>query len=227
MSDTTTPGAGKRPIPAFSFETFNNFLDEFPNPMPSHIDRSVFPGTMSGGNRSYILSTLRFFDLIDDAGIPGEDFVALVAADKAARSPIWHRLITDKYRFLLDNVDIERTTASKVADAFRTQGIGGDTVRKAVTFFLHAAKAANLRVSPHVKAPRSHLTRKPKAAASHNGMTDGRPAATYASPVVKRSAERTPYEILIDILTAEMTDEEQQAVWTLIRYLKKQDAQGE
>jgi hypothetical protein len=34
----------------------------------------------------------------------------------------------------------------------------------------------------------------------------------------------TPYDVLIRILSPDMEDEEQQAVWTLIRYLKKQEA---
>jgi hypothetical protein len=45
-------------------------------------------------------------------------------------------------------------------------------------------------------------------------------------PAVARlsETEKTPYQFLIDIWKADMTEDEQQAVWTLLQYLKKQEA---
>jgi hypothetical protein len=232
MADTSGSEAAKRTPPAFSFTTFCNFLESFkPDTIPSHIDRSVM-GSMSGGNQAYLLGALRFFGLIDEHNVPTPVFVEFIHADKEGREKLWANMIRSRYGFLLEAVNIERTTTNIVQDKFRDQGINGDTIRKAITFFLHAAKAANMKISPHVKAPRPmsnpRATRNGGAKKDANSTTGSVEAHTPQPPAPPaRETERTPYEILIDILNANMTDEEQNAVWVLIRYLKNKEAQGE
>lgn len=52
-------------------------------------------------------------------------------------------------------------------------------------------------------------------------IVNTQPQVAAAAPVPR---SETPYEVLIRVLSPDMEDEEQQAVWTLIRYLKKQEA---
>lgn len=68
------------------------------------------------------------------------------------------------------------------------------------------------------KASRLQMAREPDDAVEVI-ETSAPSARTLATPPA-----RTEYQMLIEILNAEMTVEEQAAVWTLIQYLKKRDA---
>ena len=230
MADESKPVSGTRTPPAGSFETLTNFIDQFKKtPVPSQIDRSVFPSTMSGGNQSFILNSLKFLDLISSSDVPEPIFHEMVAADKDARMALWAQIVRSRYAFVFDGVDIERTTSSVVIEKFRKRNISGDTVRKAITFFLHAAKAGGVKISPHVKAPRPAPTgtrprNKKETAAGGRSTPPAETNNTGSNTGHSGVQGETPYEMLIRILDAEMQTEEQEAVWTLIRYLKKQDA---
>ena len=235
MSEDSKPEAGKRTPPAGSFATLTNFLEQFKkSPVPSHIDRSVFPSSMSGANQA-LQGTLKFFDLISSTNVPEPEFHELVAADKDENAALWNGLVKAKYAFVFDGLDIERTTSSIVIDRFRAQNISGDTIRKAITFFLHASKTAGIKISPHVKAPR------PVATGTRGGKTKKTDHSTKATNLQHSNDDngsgrggkngdghtgQTRYEMLIEILDANMSKEEQEAVWILIRYLKTQDAQA-
>jgi hypothetical protein len=234
MADQPNQEQLKRYIPALSFGTVTNFLDQFKSPeqVPTHIDKSMFPSTMSGANQTALLSSLKFFGFISEDAKPQEVFYEFVSADKDRRASIWHGLLTTSYSFVLAHVDIERSTSAQVAECFRTQGISGDTVRKAVTFFLHATKTANMKVSSHVKAPRptratgGRRGRSADHSKQDTGSLNGGGSGGELNIHTART-DRTPYEMLIDILNARMTKEEQDAVWTLIRYMKAKEAESE
>lgn len=52
------------------------------------------------------------------------------------------------------------------------------------------------------------------------------PTTAPSQKTITTPPAKTEYQMLIEILNAEMTVEEQAAVWTLIQYLKKRDAGG-
>jgi len=218
-------------IPSLSFGTLTNFLDQFTSTdqIPTHIDKSMLPSTMSGANQAAVLSSLKFFGFTSEDNKPEQPFYDYAKATKEDRYRIWQSRIAASYGFLLDHVDIERTTSALVADRFRAQGISGDTVRKAVTFFLHAAKAGEVKVSTHVKAPRP--VRSAARGKSANPKPDGDSGDSgnngKTTPPGRIGPRGTPYEMLIDILDARMSEDEQQAVWTLIRYLKNREVKSE
>jgi hypothetical protein len=219
-----------KPPSSIAYKTVTNFLESFQDSsIPSHIDRSVLPGSMSGGNQAYLVSSLKYLGLISDGGATNEEkFHRLVKGNKEQRAAAWREVLMSSYDFLFKDFDIERATTSLVSSKFKEQGISGDSIRKAMTFFLFAAKEAEIKVSSHIKpaSTRGKITKprkqeiKPPVDAKQETTNDSGNGSAQQEISVNKSKE-LPYQ-LIDILDDEMSQEEQDAVWTLIRYLKKQ-----
>ncbi len=53
------------------------------------------------------------------------------------------------------------------------------------------------------------------------------PVPEIAAPPQKMAQAKSDYQFLIEILGADMSPEEQQAVWTLIQYLKKKESESQ
>lgn len=221
--------------PYMSYKTLRNFLESLKaSGVPGRIDRSFVPTSMSGQNQVYLLATLRFFRLISETGHPESALELLVTLEGSERVGHWHKIFTDAYKPIIQDVDITRATTRMIEEKFKENGLSGDSVRKAITFFIHAAKDADIKVSPHVKAygvssNRAQRGRRPanrpdETPADDNGRErksgETPPPPPPPPPVINAS----PYQVLIEILSPDMQDEEQQAVWTLIRYLKKKEA---
>lgn len=234
MSDIPIKEVSARKPPFLSFTTLTNFLDQFvDSTVPSHIDKSVFPASMSGGNQVYLQNALKYLGLVSEDNVPKDEFHSLVAANEQDKARIWSEILHREYAFLLKDIELDRATTRIVVDKFKEIGMSGDTIRKAMTFFLHAAKAAKLTVSPHIKAPRPVPPTHPKAT-KNTKKTEQKPdGSSTQEPArfVNNNSEETgrstqtgpPYQVLIKILSNDMTMDEQDAVWTLIRYLKKQE----
>lgn len=214
--------------PYFAYKTLKNYLDTFKSSedMPSHIERGVMPAKMSGSNQVAVINALKFLGLISDDGVPQPDFYKYVQAEPKEREQIMRDVLTRAYSFLLEHVDIERATSRLVIDRFKAAGVSGDTIRKAIQFFQGAAKDVGMKVSSHIKAShsRSKSQRSRKATSSTDlQLLDEDEEDLEYYPVI----EKTPYQVLIDILSPDMEETEQDAVWTLIRYLKKQEAEAD
>ncbi|NOT47029.1 MAG: DUF5343 domain-containing protein [Acidobacteria bacterium] len=208
-----------------------NFLDQFQDKsVPSHIDRSILPSSMSGGNQAYLQGALKYLGLISEHSVPSEYFVRLTSAPKEQKGPIWREILDHAYGFVLNDIDIERATTKIVADRFKEQGISGDTVRKAITFFQHAAKEAGMQISPHLKPAAGPRNRSPRPIKSDSKTKPNVLSNSSQSNAVQLpntgnpSASYSPYQLLINILDVGMNDDEQAAVWTIIKYLKKREA---
>lgn len=235
MSQNPSGGAEPKIRPPYiSYKTFKKFLDSFPDreSVPSHIDRSVLPSTMSGGNQVGVISALKFFGLISETGEPQENFYNYVEAVEEGneKARVLGNILHVGYEFLLDGLDIERATTSKVIEKFKEVGMSGDTIRKAILFFQFMAKDAKMKISPHIKPYMGTRITKPAKArvkganvADDDGAEDDGEAASGQSTPRHPEPEKTPYQVLIDILSPDMEEDEQNAVWTLIRYLKRQE----
>ncbi|WP_238866747.1 DUF5343 domain-containing protein [Achromobacter xylosoxidans] len=152
MSESAT----KSVLPAYvSFAAFTNFLNKLRDTgVPSRIDRSVM-GSASGSLISSVLAALRSFELIDEAQRPREAMRTLVTASDEGRKEIFKQLFERGYSFLQGDPDfhLETATTAQLTQKFRDQGMSGSTVTKSIAFFLALAKAADIKVSPHMKAP--------------------------------------------------------------------------
>jgi hypothetical protein len=152
--------------PYVSYKAFSNLLNSLRDyeHIPSRIDRTLFP-TFSGSGQAAMMTSLRALNLIDEAGKPSELLQRLARAADAERPPLLKTMVQQAYQFLMTDPDfhLERATTGQVVDRFRAQGVSGSTVTKAVAFFLAAAEAGGIKVSPHVKAPPApKSSRKPK-----------------------------------------------------------------
>ena len=221
-ADDTTATTGHT-TPYGPYRTFRNYVDGLRTGMPQRIDRSVL-GTLSGAAQSQLIGALRYFDFIKADGTPTDRLRKFVAADKPEQERMLREMIRNVYPFLFkESIDLQRVTPTILNDAFAKAGASGDTVRKAVVFFMFAAKDAALPLSPFIKLPRLGKAIARRRTRTNGGQTTvvspGAPAPPDAAP------SQSPYDMLIAILDPDsMEEEEQKAVWTLIRYLKRQES---
>lgn len=240
MSTTEQKEAARTP-PYVSYQSFRTLLETLKSHgLPSRIDRSVLDN-FSGAVGSQILTALRFLNLTDANSLPTEAFHKLHGS---IGSDQWPQALADvlkiAYRPIFE-IDLEKASPSLFTDKFRdAYGTEGETARKCLTFFLTAVKEAQLPVSPYImknKKPRSTgngRKRTPKAApakpeASGNGEDSKAQNNTGVGSGDGNNSGMRPApldQMLVKLLDPKkMNEQEQQAVWTLILYLKKQDGQ--
>jgi len=151
--------------PYAPFRTLTNFAERFtPETLPRRIDRSIVRN-YSGTQQAELLGALEAFDMIEpNTGVVKDRLRDLVAADTDGKRELIRQLLRDYYQWALD-ISKANGTQSELEEAFREHGVGGSTARKAVTFFMHAAKYAGIELSPHFTAPRAPR----RTAARRNG----------------------------------------------------------
>jgi hypothetical protein len=144
---------------------------------------------------------------------------------EAANSPQWgsqlKRVLHAAYTPLYE-LDLKAASPSQFVEKFtKTYPGEGSTSRKSMTFFLTAAKDAQIEVSPYImqnKKPRSGPAKKrtPKSSGQNGAVTlpVPPPPPLMAQPIVQQ---------LVAILDpTKMTEPEMEAVWTLVKYLRKE-----
>lgn len=216
------PAQTKKPVPPYiPYRTLLNLMAGWKLHMPSRIDRSVL-GTFSGGAQSAIISALRSLYLIDHDGSPMPVLEELVQAEGAERQRMLKGRLMAAYPFMFaKGFDLTKATPAQIDERFAETGASGDTMSKCLSFFTAMAKDAGIALTPHLKtrqrraAPHRKKNHKPDA----NGGKDHQPADTQVIQVTQ-----TPMHVLIELLDPnEMDENEQQAVWTLIRFLKRRE----
>jgi hypothetical protein len=213
--------------PYTSYRTFKTFIEDLhEHGVPSRIDRSVLT-RFSGVVGTQLMHALRFLGLIEDDGGPTERLKGLV---KAHGTGSWSERLLELLRreyAPMFAIDLATATPSHFNEAFRKAFPAADAVvQKCVTFFLYAANDAGVRISGRVlkgRKPRS-LTprRKPaKPAFAHSPMREFEAAPSPPPALVPPIEGRKPSEmLLIHLDLNEMDDEQQAAVWTLLKYFK-------
>lgn len=138
--------------PYASYKSFSRFINSLrSNGMPSHINRSIIPGSNSG--KAAMSSTLRSMNLIDEEEAPTKAMKQLVDPEVDYSKKL-KEILLETYPFLTDgSINVANTTTEKVAEKFKAAGARGSTISKGMSFFLSASKDAGIEISPHVKAP--------------------------------------------------------------------------
>ena len=151
--------------PYLSFETFRNFIARLgERKIPPRIDRSMMIG-IAGGTQTYLLQALRAFDLIDASNGISPRLVQM-ATDEAACATEMRGLLQHFYADQLA-LSAQHATAGQLSESFDGYGLSGSTLRKAITFFLHMARFAELPLSPHFRAPQQRTgSPRPRRASS-------------------------------------------------------------
>jgi len=210
--------------PYTSYRTFKTFIEDLrEHGVPSRIDRSVLT-RFSGVVGTQLMHALRFLGLIEDHGRPTQRLKELVNAHGEGHwSERFSELLRQVYAPMFA-IDLETATPSHFNEAFRKAFPAADAVvQKCVTFFLYAANDAGVKISGRIlkgRKPRSSTPRKKPGPARAN-VKDIEPGPSQPQPVAPLIEAKKPSEILLMHLDPnEMDDDEQAAVWTLMKYFK-------
>jgi len=150
-----TAESGFKP-PYLSFQTFWAFLLLLSGkPLPPAIDRSLMD-TKSGSDQVYLFSALRSFGLIGPKNEVIRRLQDFATATEAERKRMLGNWVLENYSAQM-TLSVENATEAQLSNSFTEvfNITGADTKRKAITFFLHAARMAGIELSPHFKATRS------------------------------------------------------------------------
>jgi hypothetical protein len=213
--------------PYTSYRTFKTFIHDLQeHGVPSRIDRSVLT-RFSGVVGTQLMHALRFLGLIEDDGRPTSRLKELMKAQDAGHWPeTFLELLRQEYSPMFA-IDLETATPSHFNEAFRKAFPAADAVvQKCVTFFLYAANDAGVKVSGRVlkgRKPRAMTPRRkpPKPALAYPPIRELEAAPLEARPALPSIEGKRPSEILLTHLDLnEMDDEQQAAVWSLLKYFK-------
>lgn len=188
MSDSELPS---KP-PYLSYTTFRNFLANLKRGViPTRVDKSTMPG-QSGATQSYLLSALRFFKLIDERGVPQDGLHKMLEGTDAEATAAWKELFEAGYGPVIEGLNLERASAGELQDRFQKLGLGGATLRKAQSFFVAAAVAADIPLGPHLKpnarTPGPRRSRRSKAVQNGQGIVSSDQIIDAKPPPGHRSA---------------------------------------
>jgi hypothetical protein len=118
----------------------------------------------------------RFFSLVDDNDCP-TDLLHEVVEAKDNRPALFTKMLNEAYRALLDH-DITKMTPKMLEEEMDGYNVTGETKRKAVTFFLKAAKFAGFPMHPLLSSqvrntsPRKKKAKRPGFIPEMNGAAD-------------------------------------------------------
>lgn len=231
----TTEAKQERIPPYTSYKTFRTLIDDLrTHGVPSHIDRDVLK-RFSGSVGTQLMTALRFLNLINEANQPLASLEVLVAAKEPEQ---WKKALASTLESAYGpvmKIDLSRATPSALTKEFKDRYTNKDDVaKKCVRFFVHAVKDAGVELSPRIvnaTRERRKTTAPRQRKQSENGGDEGgvgntgKDSGKNGGHTPPATSEKTNYQMLIDILSPDMEKEEQDAVWTLIRYLKKTEAE--
>ena len=135
--------------PYIAWKRLVDLIERLETDRPPRIDRTILTG--SNQVRSMILKALASLDLIDDEGSLTDIFVRLIER-KEDRAVTVQSILEHFYSEPLKLAKVNGTQ-QQLLEAFRSYGVSGSTLRKAIGFFLRAAEYAQLPLSPHFKTP--------------------------------------------------------------------------
>lgn len=175
MAQTTKEQTeSKTAVPPYvSFRTLTNFAEWLRQVgVPEQLDRSFWGEKLSGGYGAQLMAALRFLNFLDADERPHADFEKFVSDPEKGKAILKERILK-YYAPLLNGLHLDRATTKQLDEKFSEQGLTGATLRKARTFYVHAAKYAGVPLSNHItrkvrgtgekrKAPRRGRTPSPK-----------------------------------------------------------------
>jgi Family of unknown function (DUF5343) len=186
----------KNIAPYGSWATFVNTLERFTEVgVPPRIDRTAFPG-LEWNAASRLLGALRFFGMIDELGNPQGPLYDVVVAEGAERPKALEALMRKSYAALFD-LDLSLVTPGHLADTISQQyNVKGDTLEKAMRFFLAAASFVGLELSPlllreKTRRPTKRTAKTAKAAKPATSAPAATPAASPAQTPSNSGSVRT------------------------------------
>ena len=236
---TTSSKRKDQSAPYVPFRSFLTALDTLRQGHPPTLDPTIWP-TFSGGLQRQMFAAFKFLGLIDETGAVREDLDALVRAED--RRQLIAKMLRNSYPALFE-LELSKATQNQFLDGLRNYNVAGTTLEKARSFFLRAAKHAQISLSPGIQ----HLS-KPgavsgKRRARNNAFAKSREdaidlgAGEGQEEEKARGTSRTirlqgggSATLAFDVDVWSMTDQDQQFVFEMIRrmgeYEAKQKTEG-
>jgi Family of unknown function (DUF5343) len=226
---TTAPidPAGKSTPAAYvSFRTFLSAIDALGHGIPKQIDRTIWR-SQSGVVQSQIMMALRFFNLVDEEDRPTQALHRFVDASPDKRPEQIASLLRYAYRDILDH-DLTKMTPRMLEGAMENYHVSGDTKRKAVTFFLQAARFAELPMHPllHSTIRKPSAARKKRTKADDTTEpealpTNGTMHRVGAPPKIVSLRSGGTITLIVDVDVFAMSPEDRTFVFGVIDTLQK------
>ena len=155
--------------PYISFATFKTFVADLKEQgVPPRIDRHVWKDRFAGSVGPYLVGALRFLRLLGADDSRTDNLALFVKAQGTDEwSAVLHTTLKNAYGAVI-TPDLQTITYGHLAERFKdSYKLDGDVQRKAVAFFINAAKDSGLSLSPRIlKKTRAPTTRKRAAAGS-------------------------------------------------------------
>jgi hypothetical protein len=214
------PAQGEFRPPYLAFKTFWTFIEELASkPLPPRIDRSLMR-SKSGSDQVSLTAAMRSFGLINSSQeVTG--LRELAATDQAGRVQ-WLALEVRKHYAAQMKVSDENGTEQQLKDSFKESfGLeSADTLRKSMTFFLHAARTAGIETSayfpttrsgsgsPGTSKPRRPTKRKPPASAPKEEGDEGGSLAVAGDvyTLTMRSGPVLTFAVKMNVMEASVED---------------------
>lgn len=136
----------KAPAPYLPWKTFFHSLDVFSQAIPPKIYRSVW--RQSGLMQGLVMGAYRFLGLVEADDKPSAMLSVLIAPD--TRQAAMAELLKVGYSSIFTH-DLASMTIDTLNEEIEKYNVSGSTKKKAVTFFLQAAKYAGLPLSPFIQ----------------------------------------------------------------------------
>lgn len=188
-----------RRAPYVPWPTFEGLIEQLrEHPLPTQIDRTILSnnGKRSGATVNYLAAASRFLGLTDEADAPTSLLRDLLAANAPNdQKAVLRRILEKGYGAIIALNSLENATPRQLDEALRTFGNDGSTHRKARKFFLDAAKAADVPLSPYIAARTRGVYAKRSGGAKAPRMTERRrepdltPPPAPAVDLAKRDLE--------------------------------------
>ena len=122
--------------PYVAWRTLFNLLERMSSePPPPRIDRTYLRN-LDGNAQTQLMAALRWLGLIETDGTVTSDLRSLLG-NAGVRKVALAQIIRNKYPEAIALAE-QNATQGQLDDAFRTYGLGGDTLRKAESFFLRS-----------------------------------------------------------------------------------------
>jgi Family of unknown function (DUF5343) len=142
------------PTPAyFAFKTLTNVIEKMEeHGPPNRVDRT-FLSNMSGAGQTQFIAGLKALGLIDGDGRVQPRLTEMVS-EPDNRQRIMGEVVRECYPDAVALGQTNATTGELLEVFSNAHGVQGDTARKAIAFFLQAAKyAGDIQLSPNFKTP--------------------------------------------------------------------------
>jgi hypothetical protein len=183
--------ARKKTAPYLPFRTFLSSLDTFAQGLPGVLDRTIWR-SQAGVTQGLIMNTYRFLGLVDEYDSPTDALEAMVGQTEQ-RPALLRGLIEATYGHEFGH-DFTTTTPKVLEDMFvDSYAVTGATKQKAITFFLKAARFANIALSPFLLTQiRNTATRRKRVKGKDSGGAiggkNGSNGSAEVPPVVPNSS---------------------------------------